>query len=278
MGGASGNKVDFAWGDRTYVMGVINVTPDSFSDGGRFASVESALAQARALVDAGADMLDIGGESTRPYSDPVPADEELRRVVPVIEAIKAELAVAVSVDTTKAVVAEAALDAGADIVNDVSALRFDPGMAALVASRGVPVVLMHMKGTPKDMQVDPVYENAVEEIALFLEERAAFAREKGIASENIWIDPGIGFGKRLEDNLSILRRLSRFKELGMPLLVGPSRKAFIGAVTGVERPADRDVGTAAVVALAAAAGADVVRVHNVEYAVQAVRIADAIHR
>ncbi len=278
MGGASGNKVDFAWGDRTYVMGVINVTPDSFSDGGRFASVESALAQARALVDAGADMLDIGGESTRPYSDPVPADEELRRVVPVIEAIKAELAVAVSVDTTKAVVAEAALDAGADIVNDVSALRFDPGMAALVASRGVPVVLMHMKGTPKDMQVDPVYENAVEEIALFLEERTVFAREKGIASENIWIDPGIGFGKRLEDNLSILRRLSRFKELGMPLLVGPSRKAFIGAVTGVERPADRDVGTAAVVALAAAAGADVVRVHNVEYAVQAVRIADAIHR
>ncbi len=268
----------FEWGKRTYVMGVINVTPDSFSDGGMFHSVESALSQARRLVEAGADILDIGGESTRPYSQPISLEEELKRVVPVIEAIRKEMDVVISIDTTKAKVAEAALDVGANVVNDVSGLRFDPAMVEIVASRGVPVILMHMKGTPRDMQENPVYEDAVGEIMEFLQERIEFAEARGVAPEKIWIDPGIGFGKRLEDNIAILKGLDRFKGLGRPLLLGPSRKAFLGAITGIEVPADRDIGTTAVVALAVAKGVDVVRVHNVEYAVQAVKVADALCR
>ncbi len=259
-------------------MGVINVTPDSFSDGGRFTTVEAAVRQAVSLVEEGADILDIGGESTRPFSEPVPQDEELRRVVPVVEAIRARLDTPISVDTTKAEVARAALDAGADVVNDISALRFDPGMVELVVERKVPVVLMHMKGTPRDMQVDPHYDDPVGEVLGFLKERVAFAVARGVAPDRIWIDPGIGFGKRLEDNLALLKELSRFKELGCPVLVGPSRKAFIGAITGIEEPAQRDVATAAVAALAAAKGADVIRVHNVAYGVQAVRMADAIEK
>ena len=268
----------FSWGRQTYVMGVINVTPDSFSDGGRFTTVDAALRQAETLVEQGAHILDIGGESTRPFSEPVGVEEELRRVAPVVEAVARRFPVPISIDTTKAVVAKAALDSGATVVNDISGLRFDPAMAELAASRGAVVVLMHMKGTPRDMQVAPYYEDVVEEVLGFLRERAAYAKERGIAPERIWIDPGIGFGKRLEDNLALLRHLHRFKELGHPLLVGHSRKSFIGTVTGIEAPEERDVATAAVAALAAAQGADVVRVHNVAMTVQALKMADAIHR
>lgn len=268
----------FSWGRQTYVMGVINVTPDSFSDGGRFTTVDAALRQAETLVEQGAHILDIGGESTRPFSEPVGVEEELRRVAPVVEAVARRFPVPISIDTTKAEVAKAALDSGATVVNDISGLRFDPAMAELAASRGAVVVLMHMKGTPRDMQVAPYYEDVVEEVLGFLRERAAYAKERGIAPERIWIDPGIGFGKRLEDNLALLRHLHRFKELGHPLLVGHSRKSFIGTVTGIEAPEERDVATAAVAALAAAQGADVVRVHNVAMTVQALKMADAIHR
>ncbi len=268
----------FSWGRQTYVMGVINVTPDSFSDGGRFTTVDAALRQAETLVEQGAHILDIGGESTRPFSEPVGVEEELRRVAPVVEAVARRFPVPISIDTTKAVVAKAALDSGATVVNDISGLRFDPAMAELAASRGAVVVLMHMKGTPRDMQVAPYYEDVVEEVLGFLRERAAYAKERGIAPERIWIDPGIGFGKRLEDNLALLRHLHRFKELGHPLLVGHSRKSFIGTVTGIEAPEERDVAPAAVAALAAAQGADVVRVHNVAMTVQALKMADAIHR
>ncbi len=268
----------FSWGRQTYVMGVINVTPDSFSDGGRFTTVDAALRQAETLVEQGAHILDIGGESTRPFSEPVGVEEELRRVAPVVEAVARRFPVPISIDTTKAEVAKAALDSGATVVNDISGLRFDPAMAELAASRGAVVVLMHMKGTPRDMQVAPYYEDVVEEVLGFLRERAAYAKERGVAPERIWIDPGIGFGKRLEDNLALLRHLHRFKELGHPLLVGHSRKSFIGTVTGIEAPEERDVATAAVAALAAAQGADVVRVHNVAMTVQALKMADAIHR
>ncbi|MBO8142062.1 MAG: dihydropteroate synthase [Firmicutes bacterium] len=264
-------------GRRTAVMGILNVTPDSFSDGGRYMTPDAAVRRAREMVEQGADVIDVGGESTRPGAEPVPLDVELERVIPAVERIASEFAVPVSVDTCKAKVAERALGAGAHLINDISALRFDPGMARVVAERNVPVVLMHMRGTPRDMQVNPVYGSVVEEVLDFLDESIGKALSAGIGRDRILVDPGIGFGKTLDHNLEILRTLDALELLGCPILLGPSRKSFIGHILGL--PPDRRVeGTAAAVALGIAAGASVVRVHDVAEMVRVARVADAIAR
>jgi len=248
--------------DRTHVMGIVNVTPDSFSDGGRFLDTEDALKQGISMAEEGADIIDIGGESTRPRAEPVDAAQEISRVVPVISALRERLGTPISIDTMKSNVAAAALDAGADIVNDVSAGRFDPQMLGLVGGRRVPLVLMHMLGEPRTMQAAPSYEDVTEEVAAFLQERAQAARAAGIAADRIVVDPGFGFGKTREHNLELLRNLRRFTELGYPVLVGTSRKSFIGATLDLP-VGERLEGTAATVALAVAAGASIVRVHDV---------------
>ena len=248
---------------RPLIMGILNVTPDSFADHGRHFDHTAALAQARALVAAGADILDVGGESTRPFAEPVPLEEELRRVIPVIATIAPEIAIPISIDTYKASVARAALEAGASIINDISALRFDPEMAKLAAGSRTPVVLMHMQGTPRDMQRDPHYHDLMGEIAAFFRERLDFAVGQGIDRDLIVLDPGLGFGKTWEHNLEILRRLETFLELGCPLLVGPSRKGFIGHFTGLPAGPERDVGTLAAVLAAVQHGARIVRTQNV---------------
>ena len=256
-------------------MGVLNVTPDSFSDGGRFATFDAAVAHAQAMVTAGADLLDIGGESTRPGSLPVAADEQIKRVVPVIERI-ANLPVTISIDTTRAAVAEAALDAGAAIVNDISAGRDDAELLPLVARRGAPVVLMHMQGTPLTMQDAPSYQDVVAETIQFLRERVAAAQAVGIELSKILLDPGIGFGKTMEHNLELLRRQREFLALGRPVVIGTSRKGFIGRITGESEPSKRLFGTAASVAFCVANGAAIVRVHDVGPMVQVVRMTRAI--
>ena len=248
--------------DRTHVMGIVNVTPDSFSDGGRFLDTEDALKQGISMAEEGADIIDIGGESTRPRAEPVDAAQEISRVVPVISALRERLGTPISIDTMKSDVAAAALDAGADIVNDVSAGRFDPQMLGLVGGRRVPLVLMHMLGEPRTMQAAPSYEDVTEEVAAFLQERAQAARAAGIAADRIVVDPGFGFGKTREHNLELLRNLRRFTELGYPVLAGTSRKSFIGATLDLP-VGERLEGTAATVALAVAAGASIVRVHDV---------------
>jgi dihydropteroate synthase len=262
---------------RPLVMGVVNVTPDSFSDGGRFLDACAAIEHAGRLVADGADLLDVGGESTRPGAEPVDAAEQRRRVVPVIEGLReAGLATPIFVDTRRADVAAAALDAGATGVNDVSALRDDPAMAALLARRNAPVVLMHMLGTPATMHRNPAYQDVVGEVAAFLRERVRFAVASGIGRDRIAIDPGIGFGKTVSHNLELLRRTDALAGMGLPVLVGPSRKRFIGEILGIDRPAERDVGTLAAVAAAVLGGADVVRVHEVAMTSQVVRVAWAI--
>jgi dihydropteroate synthase len=269
------------FGERTLVMGVLNVTPDSFSGDGLLVGpdwLDRVVETGRRMVADGADLLDVGGESTRPGSDPVPVEEELRRVVPAVAALRDAVQVPISVDTTKAEVARAALAAGADLVNDVSALRFDPEMARVVAEAGCPVVLMHMKGTPKDMQRDPQYQDVVAEVRDFLAERIRWAEARGIRRDQVIVDPGFGFGKRPEHNLALVRHLSALRDLGCPVLLGPSRKSTIGIVLGGLPPAERVEGTAAVVALAVAFGVDVVRVHDVRAMVRVVRVADAVVR
>ena len=256
------------------LMGVVNVTPDSFSDGGLYLDPEAAAAHGRELAAAGAEILDVGGESTRPGAEVVPAEEELRRVVPVIRGLR-DLGCRISVDTSKASVAEAALDAGAEIVNDVTALRGDPGMAAICAERGAIVVLMHMLGGPRTMQDDPRYEDVVAEVKGFLAERLEAAGAAGIAEERVWLDPGIGFGKTAAHNLELLRRLGELRELGRPLVVGTSRKSFIGRVDG-SAAGERLGGTIASSVLAAAEGAEVLRVHDVAEMRQALAVAAAI--
>lgn|GEM_PF-137786 len=247
---------------RAHIMGIVNVTPDSFSDGGRFFDAAAAVEHGLALVEEGADLLDVGGESTRPGADPVDARDEAARVVPVIEALAAKTGVPISVDTTKASVAAAALDAGASIVNDVSAGRADPEMFSLVADRRVPIVLMHMLGDPRTMQRDPTYRDVVGEVYGFLADRADAAVAAGVDPARILIDPGFGFGKTREHNLVLLRRLREFRCLGYPVLAGTSRKSFIGQTldVGVD---ERTEGTAATVAMAVVAGAAVIRVHDV---------------
>jgi len=262
---------------RTAVMGVLNVTPDSFSDGGRHATRDLALARARELIAEGADLIDVGGESTRPGAEPVSAERERARVVPLIAALRAETAVPISVDTTKASVAAEALAAGADLVNDVSAGRFDAAMLPLVAARGAGIILMHMQGTPATMQQAPAYGDVVSEVATFLAARAEAARAAGVAAHAIWVDPGIGFGKLVAHNLALLARLERLVTLGFPVVVGVSRKGFLGSLTGAS-VAERLPASLAAAALAALGGARVVRAHDVGATRQALAVADALAR
>ncbi len=262
-------------GGRAAIMGILNVTPDSFSDGGRFLDRQKAVAGGLRMAGAGAEIIDVGGQSTRPGSEEVSPDEELARVLPVIEGLRAGSAVAISVDTYRAEVARRALDAGADIVNDISAFRFDEEMLALLAGRKVPAIAMHIKGTPRDMQRDPRYDDVVEEVYAYLADALERAERAGLERENVAVDPGIGFGKTTEHNLLLLRSLARFRELGSPVLIGASRKSFIGKVLEVEAD-ERLEGSLAVSALSAAAGADVLRVHDVAENLRAVRMAEAV--
>jgi dihydropteroate synthase len=260
---------------RTALMGILNVTPDSFADGGRYLAAEKAIAHGLKLAEDGADVIDIGGESTRPGARPVSAQEEIERVIPVVRALRRALSIPLSIDTYKAQVARAALDEGADLINDVSALRLDPDMVSLAAAEKVPVVLMHMQGTPKTMQEKPYYRDVVEEVKEFLLSRIDFALQAGVGAERIIIDPGIGFGKNLEHNLALLRGLPAFAAIGRLLLVGPSRKAFIGKVLGLG-PEDRLEGSLAGAVAAVLGGAKMVRIHDVRETRRAVGIADAI--
>lgn len=270
-----GSNVDLSLGRRTLVMGILNVTPDSFSDGGKFFGLKEAVRRAECLVEEGADLLDIGGESSRPGSDSISKDEEIRRVIPVIETIASRFSVPISIDTTKAEVARLAIAAGAKIINDISALSFDPAMVGLAANEGVPVVLMHMKGRPKDMQTQPHYSRLIQEVKDFLHERIRFAAAGGIPEERIILDPGIGFGKTAGHNLEILARLKEFLSMGRPILIGPSRKSFIGQILGL--PAEERLeGTAAAVAVGILNGASIIRVHDVGSMVRVARTADAI--
>ncbi len=263
---------------KTYVMGILNVTPDSFSDGGLFFDKGRAIAHAERLVAEGADIVDVGGESTRPGSAPLAVEEELRRTIPVIEAIAKRVSVPVSIDTYKVEVAARAVDAGASMVNDISGLRFDPLMVNFLSSSGVPVVIMHMKGTPRDMQKNPVYEALIPDIVAFFRERIAAAVEGGIPEELIIIDPGIGFGKTFDHNLQIIRNLGEFRVLGRPLAIGVSRKAFLGKLVGDAPVSERVEGTAAAVAASILNGANIVRVHDVKEMSRVARVADAIKR
>jgi dihydropteroate synthase len=284
MDAASGQPYRVAWpgGEldltgRPLVMGVLNVTPDSFSDGGEFFDQSVAVERAGEMIRQGADLLDVGGESTRPGSDVVPIAEQIRRTQPVIAAVhEAYPNVPISIDARLAEVAAAALDAGACIINDVAALRDDPAMASLAAEREVPVILMHMLGRPKTMQKDPRYDDVIGDISAFLAERIGAAVEAGVARERIIVDPGIGFGKRTRHNLEIVKRWREFAALDAPTLIGPSRKRFIGTVLDVEDPHERVLGTAAVLAAATLAGVHVVRVHDVKEAVEVTRICHAI--
>ena len=269
----TGNSLDLD--RRVHVMGIVNVTPDSFSDGGLHETEEAVGSAAGAMVEAGADIIDVGGESTRPYAPKVEEDEELRRVIPAIRVIRARHDIPISIDTTKAAVARAALDAGADIINDISACRFDAGMAPLAAATGVPIVIMHMQGTPGTMQDAPRYDDVVAESVDFFHERLDFLEKQGVERGQIIIDPGIGFGKQLRHNLLILRHLERYLELGVPVLVGHSRKSFIGAVTGREVH-EREAGTTAVSALCALKGAAIIRVHDVAAGRDAAMMMDAV--
>ena len=264
-------------GRRTLVMGILNVTPDSFSDGGRFFQREKAIEHGLAMAREGADLIDVGGESTRPYSAGVSREEEMERVIPVIEALRKEVAVPISIDTIKAEVAGEALRAGASMINDVSALRSDPEMVKVAAEAGVPVVLMHMKGTPSNMQKKPTYERLIPEILEFLQEAVRRCVQGGIKEDMILVDPGIGFGKTFDQNLEIIRDLSRFHSLGRPILLGTSRKAFLGQILNKEAH-ERDVGSMAAFAAGALNGAHIVRVHDVKMALDTVRVIDAVKR
>ncbi len=257
------------------IMGILNVTPDSFSDGGRHFSLQSALHQADCMVEEGADIIDIGGESTRPFADPVSTEEEMERVIPAIIGIRKKHNIPISIDTTKAKVAEEALAAGADIINDVSALQQDPAMLELVKSTSVPVIIMHMKGSPDTMQVNPEYDNVVEDVLIFFRERLEFLKNNGVDLARITIDPGIGFGKTVNHNLSLLKNLHRLASLGRPVLLGHSRKRFIGEVTGREMDG-RDLATAVISALAISQHVDIVRVHSVAASYDAIKITQAI--
>lgn len=257
------------------IMGILNVTPDSFSDGGHHFSLAAAVNQAEQMIADSADIIDIGGESTRPFAEPVSLEEELNRVIPVIEAIRIKHKIPISIDTTKAEVAHKALAAGADIINDVSALRQEKEMLEVVKKTKVPVIIMHMQGTPGDMQVAPQYNDVVEEVCDFFRERLQWLEKEGVDLNRVTLDPGIGFGKKLGHNLSLLKHLRKLKSLGRPVLLGHSRKRFLGDITQRE-PLDRDLPTAVVSALAVQQAVDVVRVHNVAASRDAIKIAQAI--
>jgi dihydropteroate synthase len=266
-------KLDFSAG--CLLMGVLNITPDSFSDGGKFLDRNKAVEQGLQMAKDGAAIIDVGPESTRPGSEPVPPSEQIRRAIPVIEKLAKKTLVGISIDTTNYEVANAALDAGANIINDITALA-DERMAQLAAKRKVPVILMHMQGTPRTMQVKPKYKNVVTAVLKFLLTKAKHAEKFGIPKERIFIDPGIGFGKTVEHNLKLLANIDKFVKTGFRVLVGPSRKRFIGKLTGKENPADRTFGTAAAVALCASAGVSIIRVHDVAKMADVVKIINAI--
>jgi len=275
------HRLDF--GKRTCIMGVLNVTPDSFSDGGKFFSLDEAVDQGYKLFEDGADILDIGGESTRPFSNSVSEEEEVLRVVPVIERLSKRIPIPISIDTTKAGVAEQAIKAGASMINDVSSLRFDPKMASIASDYAVPVILMHMLGNPKTMQIEPTYDDLIGEIKSFFENAMDQAENKGISRSKIIIDPGIGFGKTVRHNLLLIQRLHEFKSLNVPIIIGTSRKAFIRNLlkdnTGEEINADAAIvesGTQASVTAAILNGAHIVRVHDVANTRATVKITDAI--
>ena len=262
---------------KTHVMGILNVTPDSFSDGGRYLEVDKAVEHAVEMAREGADIIDVGAESTRPYSKKVSSHEELDRVIPIIEILSKELIIPISIDTCKAVVAQESLKAGASIINDISSLRFDPNMASIAAQAEVPLVLMHMKGTPQGMQKNPVYNNVISEILDFLKDSIKRSKEAGVKEDLIIVDPGIGFGKTVNNNLEIIRELSRFGSLKRPVLLGTSNKAFIGYM--LDKAAhERGTGTMATIAAGVMNGAHIVRVHNVKKAVETVKVIDAIKR
>jgi dihydropteroate synthase len=280
---ASGNRT-MSWADRvldftrkTYVMGILNATPDSFYPSSRSPTMKEAMAAVSKMIGAGADIIDVGGESSRPGSDSIPLEEEVRRVIPVVEAIREQSDIMISVDTRKKEVAERALDAGADIINDISALKGDAELARLVARRRVPIVLMHMRGTPKTMQKSPSYKNTISEILRELAPSIAFAIGAGISPEMIIVDPGIGFGKRTQDNLAIIRELASLKRLSFPILIGLSRKGFLGEI--LDRPVEnRLIGTITANTLAVINGANIIRVHDVGDAVEMIKIIDSIRR
>jgi dihydropteroate synthase len=269
---------NFNWGDRTYLMGVLNVTPDSFSDGGEFNEPEKALNQAQALAAAGADIIDVGGQSTRPGASQISVESELSRVLSVLQVIRQKIDIPISVDTTRASVAKAAVDAGADMVNDISGGTFDSAMFSTVAKLNVPLVLMHIRGNPQTMQQMTDYEDVIEEISNFLSKQITAAITAGIKREKIIIDPGIGFAKNKKQNVEIFRRLSELRKLNCPILVGPSRKSFIGKILNQPDPKARVWGTAAACCGAIFNGADILRVHDVEQMRDVAMVADALMR
>jgi dihydropteroate synthase len=268
----------FNWGEKTYLMGILNVTPDSFSDGGQFDSVETALIQAREMIAHGVDIIDIGGESTRPHAELVSVEQELQRVIPVIEQLRQESQIPISIDTTKAEVAQKAIASGADLVNDISGGTFDPQMFTIVAQLNVPIILMHIRGNPQTMQSLTDYQDVVSEVAEFLTIQVNKAIASGISRSKIIIDPGIGFAKQAEQSLELLQRLNELKALSLPMLVGVSRKSFLRPILHQNDPKERIWGTAAACYGAIARGADILRVHDVQQMYDVCRVADAIER
>lgn len=260
---------------RCHIMGILNVTPDSFSDGGKFFSEPDFIRHINDMVSAGADIIDVGGESSRPFSQPVTLDEELRRVIPAIRAIRREHDIPVSIDTTKAEIARQALEAGADIINDISALRFDPEMVSVVKTYKAPLIIMHMQGTPGDMQLSPIYSDVVAETIAFFSERISWLKDQGVSTDSLILDPGIGFGKTPAHNLTILKNIDKYSALGCPILVGHSRKSFLAGVLGSDK-ADRENATAAISAILALRHTAIIRVHDIAKNRQAIEVAQAI--
>jgi dihydropteroate synthase len=269
------NGKEYLLGQRTWLMGVLNVTPDSFSDGGLYFDKDKALERGLELAAEGADIIDVGGESTRPDSNPIPVQEELRRVIPVISALREKTDVLISVDTTKSEVAEAAIEAGADIINDISAFRFDSRMPLLAGQKGISVILMHMKGTPKTMQINPSYEDLLSEIRSFLQDKIEAAQDAGINKEKIIIDPGIGFGKSAADNLILINHLDFLEEFKRPILIGTSRKSFLGSILNLPSQ-ERNEGSIASAVISIIRGAHILRVHDVRSIKRAVLVAESI--
>ena len=268
----------FEWGKRTYLMGILNVTPDSFSDGGQFYSIETALCQAKNMIDGGADIIDIGGQSTRPGAEEITLEEELKRVIPIIKQLRQNSSIPISIDTTRAAVAQAAIEAGADIINDISGGTFDEKMFSTVASLDVPIIIMHIRGTPKTMQQKTDYNDLISDIINWLSFQIEQAIKAGIDSNKIIIDPGIGFAKNYQQNIELLRHLSVFQALQCPLLVGVSRKSFIGHILEEKDPKKRVWGTAAACCSAIASKVDILRVHDVVEMKQVSQVADTIWR
>ena len=270
------DKFSLDFSKKTHIMGILNITPDSFSDGGMHFDKSRAVDQAHRMIDDGADILDIGGESTRPGSEPVSLDEELRRTIPVIKALSKSISIPISIDTYKSDVALRALEAGASIVNDISGMRFDPEMSKVISRFKVPVVIMHMKGSPKNMQVNPVYKALIPEIVDYFRTSIQLAEEFGIPGDMIILDPGLGFGKTFAHNLEIINNLQQFSLFENPILIGPSRKAFLGKILGNLPAKERMEGTAASVAISIIKGAHIVRVHDVKEMAKVAKVADAI--